>query len=421
MSRRLLTMLMLLVLAPLSLWFALSQGSLDIGAQEMWLVLRGNTDNAMSYRGHTRTAPATRVVGLRRRRTARAFGRPAASAVAQSARGPLCARHFGWRGRRRVAVHARRARHRLGTRQCLPRRAAVHAHRLWIESPGLRLDAEPAAAYRRGGRGRLGRVDQPDTDAGAQRAGPWHAVLAARRPESRHATAMALAALAVGLAVSLWFARALNLLMRGENTAAALGENPARLRLHHLPGCLAADGHGGHARRQRGFRGPGDSPYIKVAGRLGSPLSAAGLRAARRRFPDDCRYPRAQLGGPRATARRRHHRLAGCSGISLSPDPLTLMLRAQNLTLTIAERILCDNLNVSLEAGENWVMLGANGSGKTTLLHALAGLRAPDSGHVSLDDGEIGGIPARTRAPASGRAVSGRGVGISRHASSKRY
>lgn len=74
------------------------------------------------------------------------------------------------------------------------------------------------------------------------------------------------------------------------------------------------------------------------------------------------------------------------------------MLRAHHLTLTIAKRILCDNLSVSLEAGENWVMLGANGSGKTTLLHALAGLRAPDSGHVSLDDGEIGGIPARTRA-----------------------
>jgi iron complex transport system permease protein len=42
--------------------------------------------------------------------------------------------------------------------------------------------------------------------------------------------AVALAAMLAGLAVSLWFARALNLLLRGENTAAALGENPARLR-----------------------------------------------------------------------------------------------------------------------------------------------------------------------------------------------
>ncbi|MCR4346823.1 MAG: ABC transporter ATP-binding protein [Sulfuricaulis sp.] len=74
------------------------------------------------------------------------------------------------------------------------------------------------------------------------------------------------------------------------------------------------------------------------------------------------------------------------------------MLRAQNLTLRIAGRTLCANLNVSLEAGENWVMLGANGSGKTTLLHTLAGLRAPETGTVSLDNGEINKIPARTRA-----------------------
>jgi iron complex transport system ATP-binding protein len=74
------------------------------------------------------------------------------------------------------------------------------------------------------------------------------------------------------------------------------------------------------------------------------------------------------------------------------------MLHARNLTLTIAERTLCANLDAELKAGENWVILGANGSGKTTLLHALAGLRAPDAGHIRLDDSEVGGIPPRTRA-----------------------
>jgi iron complex transport system permease protein len=42
---------------------------------------------------------------------------------------------------------------------------------------------------------------------------------------------VAITALVIGLAVSLWLARPLNLLMRGENVAATLGENPARLRL----------------------------------------------------------------------------------------------------------------------------------------------------------------------------------------------
>jgi iron complex transport system ATP-binding protein len=74
------------------------------------------------------------------------------------------------------------------------------------------------------------------------------------------------------------------------------------------------------------------------------------------------------------------------------------MLHARHLTLTIAERTLCASLDAELKAGENWVILGANGSGKTTLLHALAGLRAPDAGHIRLDDSEVGGIPPRARA-----------------------
>lgn len=74
------------------------------------------------------------------------------------------------------------------------------------------------------------------------------------------------------------------------------------------------------------------------------------------------------------------------------------MLRAQNLSLTIAARRLCADLSVALSAGENWVILGANGSGKTTLLHAFAGLRAPDAGGIRLDDREIGGLASRARA-----------------------
>ncbi|MEW6331446.1 MAG: ABC transporter ATP-binding protein [Pseudomonadota bacterium] len=74
------------------------------------------------------------------------------------------------------------------------------------------------------------------------------------------------------------------------------------------------------------------------------------------------------------------------------------MLRAHNLTLTIAGRNLCAGLDAELKPGENWVILGANGSGKTTLLHALAGLRAPDVGQVRLDDADIGGLPPRMRA-----------------------
>ncbi len=66
------------------------------------------------------------------------------------------------------------------------------------------------------------------------------------------------------------------------------------------------------------------------------------------------------------------------------------MIELRDLTLAVAGRRLCAGLNACLNAGENWVILGANGSGKTTLLHTLAGLRAPDGGEVLLD-----GLPLR--------------------------
>jgi iron complex transport system ATP-binding protein len=73
-------------------------------------------------------------------------------------------------------------------------------------------------------------------------------------------------------------------------------------------------------------------------------------------------------------------------------------LRAHKLSLAVPHRVLCTNLNVGFETGENWVILGANGSGKTTLLHTLAGLRAPDQGEVALDGVEIRNMPYRQRA-----------------------
>lgn len=74
------------------------------------------------------------------------------------------------------------------------------------------------------------------------------------------------------------------------------------------------------------------------------------------------------------------------------------LLQARNLSLHVAGRVLCANLNVEFRAGENWVILGANGSGKTTLLHTLAGLRAPAAGHVDLEGQPIHSLSHRARA-----------------------
>lgn len=62
------------------------------------------------------------------------------------------------------------------------------------------------------------------------------------------------------------------------------------------------------------------------------------------------------------------------------------MLRCAELTLTVPGRTLCRNLDLALEAGQVWAVMGRNGSGKTSLLHALAGLRPRDGGSVRIDD-----------------------------------
>lgn len=62
------------------------------------------------------------------------------------------------------------------------------------------------------------------------------------------------------------------------------------------------------------------------------------------------------------------------------------LLQAKNLTVKIANTLVCEELNFSIQAGENWAILGMNGSGKTTLLHSLAGLLPYQTGEIFLHE-----------------------------------
>ena len=64
-------------------------------------------------------------------------------------------------------------------------------------------------------------------------------------------------------------------------------------------------------------------------------------------------------------------------------------LRTENLSIEIAEKQVCQQFNLTLNGGEIWAVLGRNGVGKTTLLHTLAGLRAPQSGEIFLQQDNI--------------------------------
>jgi iron complex transport system ATP-binding protein len=64
-------------------------------------------------------------------------------------------------------------------------------------------------------------------------------------------------------------------------------------------------------------------------------------------------------------------------------------LRLENVALRAGAkadgRLLCSDLNVTMNPGERWVLLGPNGSGKSTLLMTIAGLIQPDAGSICLD------------------------------------
>jgi len=63
---------------------------------------------------------------------------------------------------------------------------------------------------------------------------------------------------------------------------------------------------------------------------------------------------------------------------------LGTLLETRQLSLHAGENCVCQPLNLTVNVGETWGILGANGAGKTTLLHSLARLIAPSNGEILL-------------------------------------
>ncbi|MCY1368761.1 putative ABC transporter ATP-binding protein NosF [compost metagenome] len=59
-----------------------------------------------------------------------------------------------------------------------------------------------------------------------------------------------------------------------------------------------------------------------------------------------------------------------------------------NLTKKYGDHIALNDLNLSIEKGEIFCLLGQNGAGKTTTLHLVLGFSAPDSGSILINDAE---------------------------------
>ena len=63
------------------------------------------------------------------------------------------------------------------------------------------------------------------------------------------------------------------------------------------------------------------------------------------------------------------------------------MLTVSDLSIRLPDRLLFDSVSFTVNRRENAGVIGPNGAGKSTLLAVIAGLRAPDSGSVSVPPG----------------------------------
>lgn len=61
------------------------------------------------------------------------------------------------------------------------------------------------------------------------------------------------------------------------------------------------------------------------------------------------------------------------------------MLEVKNLTKSFGNRVILDNVNLTVKDGEILSIVGPSGAGKTTLLRCITGLETADSGQFLID------------------------------------
>lgn len=76
-----------------------------------------------------------------------------------------------------------------------------------------------------------------------------------------------------------------------------------------------------------------------------------------------------------------------------------VVLRASAVDLVVADRILLDQVTLTVREGEHWAVLGPNGAGKSTLLRMLASYAHPTRGTVDILGHRLGRVDVFTLRP----------------------
>ena len=101
-----------------------------------------------------------------------------------------------------------------------------------------------------------------------------------------------------------------------------------------------------------------------------------------------------RCGVARGRARAQPH-VGALQGRPLTAAPPLLEIEA--LRVAYGQTTALDGFDLSVEAGELFVLLGGSGSGKTTLLRTIAGFLRPASGSIRLRGESIDALPPHRR------------------------
>jgi ATPase subunit of ABC transporter with duplicated ATPase domains len=63
------------------------------------------------------------------------------------------------------------------------------------------------------------------------------------------------------------------------------------------------------------------------------------------------------------------------------------MVEVNNLTMRFSSQLLFENINLKLDVGKRYGLIGANGAGKSTFMNILSGELEPTSGNISVQSG----------------------------------